>query len=316
VVFEINNIVYNYKLDVVISDKSPNEIIIGYEALIKEGIELYKRENSSILWQGQDMPKLSSEIACFSLLKNEETINPIYMSMKRIVARRFSGDELNKNFQAGSFTLPDIPDSSIPAHIRTIGDLAVSTAPSDFHSRMNILKHIDLPGYGKVISLIKTAFPFVVDADIRNTSQVLPGIPTPVHIPVFCIKEKNISTWIPCNDISSGMQKLFLLILDTYLLQDSGILLIDEYENSLGINAINFLPDLINNISHNCQFIITSHHPYIINTIPVELWKIFHRDGVNVHIIDGSILKEKYSKSRQEYFVQLINDPLYTRGIE
>ena len=89
----------------------------------------------------------------------------------------------------------------------------------------------------------------------------------PLQAPVFCIKEKEITNWISVNDISSGMQKIFLLILDLFLMKDSGILLIDEYENSLGINAINFLPDLIYTISEKCQFIITSHHPYIINTV-------------------------------------------------
>jgi len=147
-------------------------------------------------------------------------------------------------------------------------------------------------------------------------SQFLPGIPEAIHLPVFCIKEKNISQWISSRDISSGMQKIFLLILDTYLLQDSGILLIDEYENSLGINAINFLPDLINSINTKCQFIITSHHPYIINSIPIESWKVFHRNGMHVHITNGIDLKERYSNSSQEYFVQLINDPLYIGGIE
>ena len=76
------------------------------------------------------------------------------------------------------------------------------------------------------------------------------------------------------------MQKVFLLILDTILLQDAGILFIDEYENSLGISTINFFPDLIESTNQKCQFIITSHHPYIINRIPIESWKVFHRDGM------------------------------------
>jgi predicted ATP-dependent endonuclease of OLD family len=312
--FEIDGIVYNYKLNVTQSPISPHEQTIGYEVLSNNRQVLFERNNGTILWQNKDMPKLSSEMTCFSLLKNEDIINPIYLNLKKIIARRFSGDELNKNFLLGTFTIPDMPNPPAPPHIRKLGDLAVEQI--DFHNKMNILSKIDSSGYNKVVALIKTAFPFIIDAGIRNIAQVLPDLPAPIHTPVFCIKERNVSDWIPCIDISSGMQKLFLLILDTYLLQDSGILLIDEYENSLGINAINFLPDLINSISQNCQFIITSHHPYIINNIPIESWKVFHRDGVNVHITDGITLKERYSKSRQEYFVQLINDPLYTGGVE
>jgi predicted ATPase len=208
--------------------------------------------------------------------------------------------------------LPDI--EKVLINSKNIQRLTVEEI--DFHNKLNILKRIDTDGFTKVIDLIKTAFPFIENADVLNISQVIPAFNVPIQTPVFCIKEKNISKWIPCNDISSGMQKLFLLILDTYLLRDIGILFIDEYENSLGINAINFLPDLINSISDNCQFIITSHHPYIINTIPIEAWKVFHRKGTDVNITPGKDLKEKYSKSKQEYFVQLINDPLYKGGIE
>lgn len=308
--FEADNIRYNYKLNVIRNKKSPSEIAIEYEVLSKGKQAIFERKGDNILWQNSNLPKLSSDMTCFSLLKNEDIINPIYKSMKKIIARRFYADELNKNFQLGAF----IPNNPFIPPIVKIDDLAVEQI--DFHNKMDMLRKIDLSGYNKIIEFIKSAFPFIVEADIKNISQILPLYPAPVQTPVFCIKEKNLSAWIPCNDISSGMQKIFLLILDTYLLQKSGILLIDEYENSLGISAINFLPDLINNISQNCQFIITSHHPYIINNIPIESWKLFHRSGTNVHITDGVILKEKYSKSRQEQFIQLINDPVYNGGIE
>jgi predicted ATPase len=182
---------------------------------------------------------------------------------------------------------------------------------------MYILQKLSPNDYDKVISFIRAAFPFIQDAGIQDIMKVLPNFQGALNTHVFCIKERHIDKWIACHNIniSSGMQKLFLLILDTFLLQDAGILLIDEYENSLGVSAINFLPDLIDSISQNCQFIITSHHPYIINNIRIESWKVFHRDGMNVHITDGAKLKEKYSKSRQDQFVQLINDPLYNGGI-
>ena len=248
---------------------------------------------------------------CFSLLEDDE-IAALYMNMKKIIARRFSGDELNKNFQLGTI-VSNAPDNPVPPHIKTMGDLAVE--PIDFHNKMYILQKILPNDYKKVIGFIQSAFPFIEDASLQPITQIMPNFQGALHTHIFCIKERKIDKWISCHDISSGMQKLFLLILDAFLLQDSGILLIDEYENSLGISAINFLPDLIDSISQNCQFIITSHHPYIINRIPIESWKVFHRDGMAVHITDGTALKEKYAVSRQEYFVQLINDPLYNGGI-
>ncbi len=310
---EINNIKYNYKL--IISNKAQSIIdkVIEYELFKRLDNDeiIFERKGNLIIWQGNTLPKLSSEITCFSMLKNEDTISPIYNNLKNIIARRFSGSELNTNFELGVLN-PDLARSIVSSK----SNCKLATEVIDFHNKMDILKKIDNEGFLKVIDFIKTAFPFIIDANILNISQVLPNLHMQIQTPVFCIKERNLPNWIPCNDISSGMQKLFLLILDTYLLQDSGILLIDEYENSLGVNAINFLPDLINSISDNCQFIITSHHPYIVNNIPIESWRVFHRSGMNIHITTGESLKEKYSKSTQEYFIQLINDPLFSSGIE
>jgi hypothetical protein len=311
--FEILGAKYNYKLKTAINELSSNELLILFEELINltDNISLFHRNENRILWQNKDLPKLSSDKTCFSLLKEEDLIKPLFQNLKNIVSRKFYGDELSKNFALGVL-LPDI--EKVLINSKNIQRLAVEEI--DFHNKSNILKKIDTNGFTKVIDLIKTAFPFIEEADVLNISQVISAFNVPIQTPVFCIKEKNIPKWIPCNDISSGMQKLFLLILDTYLLRDAGILFIDEYENSLGINAINFLPDLIDSISDNCQFIITSHHPYIINTIPIEAWKVFHRKGTDVSITPGEKLREKYSKSRQEYFVQLINDPLYKGGVE
>ncbi|MDR1203456.1 MAG: ATP-binding protein [Tannerellaceae bacterium] len=311
--FEILDSKYNYKLKTIMNDISINGLIIYSEELtnLSNNIKLFHRNENEIIWQDAHLPKLSSDKTCFSLLKEEDLIKPLYQNLEKIIARRFYDDELSKNFSLGAL-IPDIENSLINS--KNIQRLTVANI--DFHNKINILKKIDLNGFNKVVDLIKTTFHFIEKADVLNISQVIPAFNVPIQTPVFCIQEKNIPNWIPCNDISSGMQKLFLLIFDTYLLRDSGILFIDEYENSLGINAINFLPDLINSISDNCQFIITSHHPYIINTIPIEAWKVFHRKGTNVTITPGKALKERYSKSKQEYFIQLINDPLYNGGIE
>jgi AAA15 family ATPase/GTPase len=309
--FESDGVVYNYKLHVAQSLNSPRKKSIENEVLSRNNEILFERTNGSIIWKGNKMPKLSSDQSCFSLLEDEE-ITPIYSNMKKVIARRFSGNELIHNFQLGT-VISTAPNSPVPPHIKSIGDLAVE--PIDFHNKMHILKNISPDNYKKVISLIREAFPIIEQADIQDVIKVLPNFQGPLQTHVFSIREKGIDNWIPTNDISSGMQKLFLLILDTVLLQDTGILLIDEYENSLGVSAIDFLPDLIENISQNCQFIITSQHPYIVNRIPIECWKVFHREGSQVHITDGSILKEKYAKSSQDNFIQLINDPIYNGGL-
>ena len=108
------------------------------------------------------------------------------------------------------------------------------------------------------------------------------------------------------------MQKVLLIIADIITLPKGSIYIIDEYENSLGINAIDFLPEFLDAHGTDIQFLITTHHPYLINSMPMKKWRVFHRNGSRVSIKDGAEFEEKYGKSKQKAFVQLINDPFYT----
>ena len=58
------------------------------------------------------------------------------------------------------------------------------------------------------------------------------------------------------------------------------------------------------------------NNPYIINSVPVENWHVFHRNGLSVKIKSGSDLKARFGKSKQDHFIQLINDPFFSDGIE
>ena len=138
----------------------------------------------------------------------------------------------------------------------------------------------------------------------------------PAKAPLFCIKEKSVDRWLPVPDLSSGMQKVLLILTDLHVLPNGSIYLIDEYENSLGINAIEFLPTVFLSLEMDIQLFVTSHHPYLINRVPVANWYVFHRSGSSVRIKPGVELQQKYGRSKQNAFIQLINDPFYLEGVE
>ena len=140
--------------------------------------------------------------------------------------------------------------------------------------------------------------------------------PLPGVAPALSIKEKNVKKWVMLNDLSTGMQKVLLILTDICTLPPGSIYLIDEYENSLGINAIDFFPDFLLEYETDAQIILTSHHPYIINNINPENWFVFHRKGSEVAIRYGEELTKRIGTSRQKAFIQLINDPFFTEGIE
>ncbi len=92
-------------------------------------------------------------------------------------------------------------------------------------------------------------------------------------------------------------------IAQIYLANDGSIILIDEFENSLGTNCMDILTEDFVHENKNIQFIATSHHPYIINNIPYQYWKIITRKtGV---ISAKSASEYKLGKSKQKAFLQL-----------
>ncbi|MDR0286327.1 MAG: ATP-binding protein [Clostridiales bacterium] len=126
------------------------------------------------------------------------------------------------------------------------------------------------------------------------------------------IKEKNAG-WVRSNSISAGMYKSLYLIAAVKLLPNESVVLIDEFENSLGENCLSLITDIVNLNKRNMQFIITSHHPYVINNIDISNWLVVMRNGNDVFVKSAEDLK--LGRSRHDAFMQLINSDAYLRGI-
>ena len=83
------------------------------------------------------------------------------------------------------------------------------------------------------------------------------------------------------------------------------LVLIDEFENGLGVNCIDILCELMLSERNDLQLIITSHHPKIINAIDKEKWKIIERDG---SVIRNRISQELgIGNSQHDAYFNLIN---------
>jgi predicted ATP-dependent endonuclease of OLD family len=109
------------------------------------------------------------------------------------------------------------------------------------------------------------------------------------------------------------MLRVFLQLAEIYLCPDGTVFLIDEFENSLGINCIDELTKVILNLNRNLQFVITSHHPYIINNIPFEYWKIVTRKGNTITTHDAS--EFNLGRSKHDRFMQLLQLEEYQTGV-
>lgn len=272
---------------------------------------IIQRNEEAFLFNGSPLPKLASGMSSLYLLKEESVISPIYQVFSRIMRRSFSDEGIKiplayANFPPG---LEDEMDKKKSLELLMRHELPVSL-------KLYFLKKYFNPLYVEVCNFFKSIFPVVESCELTDASIIDQKVPIKGRIPVFAIKEKHVNSLIHLQDWSAGMQKVLLIMTDIISLPSNSLYLIDEYENSLGINAIDFLPSFLADHGENKQFIITTHHPYLINSMPMGNWQIFHRKGSDVTIKSGSEYVEKFGQSKQKAFIQLINDPFYSEGIQ
>lgn len=133
-------------------------------------------------------------------------------------------------------------------------------------------------------------------------------------IPFIQLREESLDKWITIREISSGMYRTFIHLLEIHLSTEHTVILIDEFENSLGINCIDEIINEILIASNKIQFIISSHHPYIINSIPTNKWKLITKYAGDIYNQD--LEEYNFNESFQDGFTQLINNDEYRTGLK
>lgn len=269
--------------------------------------ELIFRDDKTFFFLKESVPKLSRSQTAIALFKEEDAISPISLAFERVLLRSFYAEELKNAVTLGLAPPSDDEDS----------ESAIGTAHREISSiniRLKFLAERHPKKLAVVIEQFKVVFPFVADLRVREATS-FKGLNFKLPLPIAEIKEKSSNTYIPITDISSGMQKVLLLIVDTITQPVDELFLIEEYENSLGINAIDFFPTFISEHGHDRQVLMTSHHPNIINSVPISEWFVVNRSGTNIRVIPGTALQERYGISKHKHFTQLINDPIYREGV-
>lgn len=272
-----------------------DSVKIIHETLRCNEDTVIQRNDNEIIFNGKKTPKLSPFESVIELLKQEDIISPIQEELDRIILTdsEQSFDKiwrvpmsLLKKYEKSSFLT--IKESDLPIPVK----LAVfyRILPDEFEK----IKQAFISIFDRVLDV---KIGPLKDEDIPMTLSDFFKEATIVRI-----KEKGVETWI--QNISSGMFKTLMYISQLYLYPDDCVILIDEFENSLGVNCIDSVTELIVNHKKS-QFIITSHHPYIINNISPVYWKIVTRQG---GLVTVKTAKDFHiSESRQKAFIDLIN---------
>ena len=282
-----------------------NEFRIVREFLLREGNVIIERTPNEIIFKGNTTPKLSPFQSVVEILNQEDDIFPAHEAFNKITSNSSSSMDyydISMDYYDINYTATSNPPKS-ESYL-----MAIKESDMTFQLKLALIFREFSDLFNKIKGIFIQAFPQVEDLKIEAVREENSSF---IRFPIQ-IKEKGVKNWIFQNNISSGMLKTLIHISELYLSPEGTVILIDEFENSLGINCIDVVTDLLVE-NRNIQFILTSHHPYIINNIGMEHWKIVTRKGGVVTVKDAKDLN--LGKSRHQAFTQLINLEEYNEGI-
>ena len=271
------------------------QLVLNDKIIIDRNLEQFKFNNN-------EMPKLISTESAINILKEEELIKDVYESFKLIILRDHTQKE--------GVRFSQLSIEKLKNKFKTFDEIKESDLDT-FH-KLALIYDISKPTFEEIKSRFIEVFPQIEDVKVEpiKDDELSSFI---FEATVIQIKEIGVQKWIPHNRMSSGMLRTLLHIAEMYLWNEGTVILIDEFENSLGLNCIDVLTEDLIYDNNNIQFIATSHHPYIINKIPFDYWKIVTRKGSIIKTFDAKDFD--LGKSHHDKFMSLINHPFYKQGI-
>jgi predicted ATPase len=266
-------------------------------------IEILHRSKTESKLNGENLRKFKKTESAISLLAEEESIAPVTEAFKRLIVKVIPQDLIASiRFDPSNMHVlldSEIEDSDYFIHLEEFKDMAVDapTVLTAYYLEKNFPK-----AFNEIKDIYTGIFPNVedirVNAELKsdNTYALLIGV-----------LERGSANWISQVAISSGMYRVLTCLIDILAAPEESVIIIDEFENSLGINCMPHLTEFILDKSPNLQFILTSHHPYIINNIPWETWQLVSRTNGTIRSKKATDIPELDTASSLDKFTQLIN---------
>ncbi|MBD1219445.1 MAG: ATP-binding protein [Aphanizomenon flos-aquae Clear-A1] len=288
----------NEEIFINLNESEQTEIV--YEKLVRydddSEIEILLRSGLDSKFNNEKLPKLKRTESAITLLSEEDLIIPVRQAFKQLIF----------NFQLPQELILTLSiDSSSATHLSN--KINIDNVKEYFAREPPVLKALRLQEFFPLIfNEIKESyidiFPDVKDVKVSSERDSDGDL-----MLFFEIQENGVEEWIPQQQISSGMFRTLIFLVQVISAPKESVILIDEFENSLGINCMAELTDFILDKSPNVQFILTSHHPYIINNIPWKTWQIVSKSGNKVKVRKASDIPALDTASSLDKFTQLIN---------
>ena len=287
--YEINKVNEN---ELIINEDNKYEFV--YEKLVKNNEIVFERKNLEVEVVGYDkvpQPKKSeSLILQYSDDKNfEKLISGIRKLYPVEIELAVRGGIRSESFsRLKSKVIDTLNVSEEKVEFKVFSHLPVAV-------KLYIVKNYYPDIYVKIFDAVKELFMEIEDIDVEEDAV------REMYLVSIEIYGKKLLQ----QDISNGMLKTIYYIVELFTMSEDSLVLIDEFENGLGVNCIDVLSELMLSERDDLQFIITSHHPKIINAIDKNKWKIIDREGSIVK--NSSSLSYGIGNSQHDAYFNLLN---------
>lgn len=264
-------------------------------------------------FKGETLPRLDVKTSAVELLSSEDEIEPLYRCLQRI---RFPRIEFQ--LVRGALGTLEAAEADRRRLGGDLGALRRETAMS-VPWRLYILQRDHAQLFGRVVDDFRDIFPTVEELRVDTWEELgfKPRLEESYMASRLALgmKEEGVAGWIFHHDFSSGMEKTLNLLVEVALAPAGTVFLVDELENSLGVNCLPDVAELMLQGLDRIQFLATSHHPQVINGIPTRYWKVVTRRGSSVRVLDAESIPSLKTASPLEKFTQLLNLPEYEEGV-
>lgn len=290
-------------------------LLFTQERITRDGDEpLVLRDGSDITFKGNKLPRLKDSESVISLLQENDEISPLHEMLTRVRrsgAHRIRHSLFNRTKATEELGRPGRCDLD-----KLKNDLDLPFLMKTWIFQENFAEEFRK----KIIDVYCEIFPTVKELKVGSLSEFsespqLRWFSSPDVLEI-ALQEEGVKGWITSREMSSGMRRTLLHILELALAPTGTVILFDEYENSMGINCLPAVTEAILGHTTDLQFIVTSHHPYVISNISKEHWLVVHRNGSNVEAVRSAALPGLDTRSHQDTFIQLMNADTYREGIQ
>jgi energy-coupling factor transporter ATP-binding protein EcfA2 len=264
---------------------------------------LLKRSTTEFQLNNNNIPIFEKQDCAINLLSKVELIKPIYQIFQKFI---FSDILQEKHF--GTRINPQEPNLTEASE--SIEQFKEQSTKLPTIVKAYRLQQRYSEEFTKIKNLFTKIFGSVEDIKIE-ISKNNGG----VYEYVFNLKEKTSPKWIAQWEMSSGMFRTIIHLIEISLAPKDSLIIIDELESGLGTNCMPGLTKFLLSKTSHLQVILTSHHPYIINNIPDKTWKIVKRNGGQVTVTPVHDISPIETTSSLDKFLQLLQLPDYQNGI-